>query len=285
MRVPFSIFLVCWASPAFADDAGGKAQDGWSGFYVGATIGAGRATADTHGDSSYASDFSATDTGSSGLSNFITQRHETIDAGSSYSGSGQSDLTGIAGIHLGAAYQWDWLVVAGQLEYGRIDALMDVAGSGENHSRSHVTAVQSVDGGPYLPLQDDRSSSLDRYAYADQIELTWQTSALFKLGVLATPDVMLYGIVGATRAGFRDAPFTTRNGISAGAGVAYALAPNWLIFGEYLRTDFGSWEHQEATADTASSANFTQTQSFNSAQNIDVSVEAIRMGVSYRIAP
>src|SRR6185437_4320784 len=123
---------------------------------------------------------------------------------------------GIAGIHAGYNWQWDHVVlgVEGDAEWADL------------HTTHLIPGVFSIKS----HLYDDASV---------RGKLGW---AFDRILVYGTGGVA-FGGVGTTYLNIINAPFMSSNGIrtgwTAGAGLAYAITPNWELGAEYRYTDLG----------------------------------------------
>jgi outer membrane immunogenic protein len=108
--------------------------------------------------------------------------------------------------------------------------------------------------------------------------LPWLGTGRTRLGLLATPNILLYGTggvaygqirsdysvtstvippVGTSTLSLRD----TRVGWVVGAGIEGMVAPNWLLRAEYLYVDLGN--DRVTLTDTTGAVVFTQNRRFN----------------------
>jgi outer membrane immunogenic protein len=132
----------------------------------------------------------------------------------------------------------------------------------------------------------------------DDLATDWLATIRGRLGV-AVGQALFYGTAGAavTRASYHqnyflapgvrnsgslanDAVSDTRWGWTAGAGIDYALTPQWSVRGEYLHVDFGSVLNDGVRVIITPPASVRLNTVFN--HNVTLSADLVRVGLNYR---
>lgn len=156
------------------------------------------------------------------------------------------DSTGAsAGVLLGANQKLGSFVVGGEVNLDWADYT------------SGAVEVLAFDGGN-IYVVDERPIS---------VNMDWKATVMARTGVLVSDNLLAYGLIGFARAGFTDAPFETRNGVSFGGGLDWALDDRWSLRSEYRRTEFEGW-NEELSQDDRST--------------FDASTDEFKMGVTYQ---
>jgi opacity protein-like surface antigen len=132
--------------------------------------------------------------------------------------------------------------------------------------------------------------------FRPHVHARWMASALMRVGFLADPDTLLYGIGGWTGAQFEyndltDNPFFEpndsfwANGGSVGAGIERRFGPNWSLRAEYRYTLFQNRDIANNFLFTTSGAGAaTASSQSNSIQTaFHNSMQVARLGVAYQL--
>jgi outer membrane immunogenic protein len=191
-------------------------------------------------------------------------------------------------------FTWTGLYVGAQIGYGWATNTLTVypAGFGTNFTPNGVVggahlgydwqmnqAVVGIEG-DIEGTGIDRSFSPGGALYTTSIPV--QGSIRGRLGI-AFDQVLLYATGGVEFAGIDnsvsgigivDQSSQTRTGWTAGAGIEYAVTPNWYIRAEYRYTDFGHFGYATPFA-----------FGFGSFINLHQTENAIRAGFSYKFDP
>jgi|RhiMetdeSRZDD1v2_1073273.scaffolds.fasta_scaffold140249_2 outer membrane immunogenic protein len=217
----------------------------WTGFYIGAGIGAGAASYDITGTKNRTvrettqscSPVAVTICGHTHYVEHCTDSSKDVTYTTPFSDSGTTDV-GVFGV---VTVGYDRVLKQGWVAGVFADADF---GSGISGNVS-VGGVQS---------------SLDH-------NHSWAVGA--RLGYLVTPSTLLYGTAGYTQAEFELSGFGAHDfrGYFVGAGVETFLRPNWSLRLEYRYSDFGA----ETVVDTA-----------NMSAELDPSMHSARLVLTYR---
>jgi len=231
---------------------------GWTGLYLGSSFGYGR----TNAMSSMHQDWMAT--GSS----------RSVDPGGPYYVYTYTDTATVAGesdwesgdvaavdLLLGFNKQVSPKLVAGvQLEgtlaHGDFDTVLPVTETDIYKSKSgqENDAQYSTNG----------TSTYSEYPLNDVFTLNWMASLLGRVGWLATPKTLVYGLAGWTHGHFDRGDHVGfeyqrpgwgsfgLDGLSLGAGVERKLGRNWTLRAEYRYTDFEDYEAFSSITGTSS---------------------------------
>lgn len=194
----------------------------WTGFYVGATAGAGWTKADT---------------GLSAVNGAVPLYFPADIPGLNAIGSpGLSATTPIVGAKAGYNQQWGSFV----------------AGIEGDISWFHFNRTAATSGNPFLTFPAGTT------AFSTSVSTNWlatirprvgyavEKALFYATGGVALGDVRYSNsYVGFSPLGagfeFEAASVSqTRIGWTAGAGIDYAITPNWVVSGEYLHVDLGS---------------------------------------------
>lgn len=237
-----------------------KAQEAlsWDGFYAGVNAGVG------WNDNSAGVSFDTTDPL---LNGFIAYARENGVFPSSFAPKLRG---GIVGAQAGYNWQVDPQVVLG------FEA--DFQGASLNGSETQVPIV------PFYPVT---STTVTR-------SLDWFSTARARIGLLATPELMVFvtaGLsLGETELGLStvnedygcivngticadDSATAVNVGWVAGAGIEASLAPNWSVKAEYLYVDLGD---REATIASSTAPILFDVSS-------SLATQIIRVGVNYHV--
>lgn len=256
-------------APALAADIALKAPrlapaavSTWSGFYVGAELGA--KWADTTWTTT-----SVVDAGAPIVPDVSSPRNY--------------DPAGVrGGIYLGYNYQFAPQWVAG-VEADWADA-------------RKTTTAAGIPGCSVLCLGNPGPN-----ADLSSVTMGWDASARARLGYLLMPDLLLYGTGGVAWqkiessatcqfsgpdplcAGLPGTPFVTatnstvRTGWTLGAGMESRIAPNWLVRAEYRYAGFGTWNAQSTLNGGAAVTNL--------GYQLKISTQVATLGIAYKFAP
>ncbi|HXH45001.1 MAG TPA: hypothetical protein VNK51_14275 [Bradyrhizobium sp.] len=248
--------------------------DSWAGPYIGAYFGAG------------AGRVTESSTGSFGNTSVSTNAG-VVTSSSTFRGTTASNLSGdVTGsmVDLFAGYNWQAgnIVAGGQIE-GTVfsDVALKPFGNQTFNSVSTNVLLGAV-----------TSTTAGSGTVQSNQQLRSRVGLIGRLGFLARPDLLLYGLGGLELGHFTFAdsadPFGGDNnkwvaGYTVGAGGELKLTGNWSLRGEYRYLNFG-FNRSAATSAAASSATgattFVTTSSESSRR--DVGVHAIRIRQSRR---
>jgi opacity protein-like surface antigen len=250
--------------------------DSWAGPYIGAYFGAGAGRA---------TEFS---TGTSeGISRSVT--NGVVTSNSSFSDTTASNLAGdMTGsmVDLFAGYNWRAgnFVAGGQIE-GTV--FSDVA--------LRTTGIQTFDFvGRNLPLGTVTSTSSNTSTVLIDQQLRSRVGLIGRIGFLARPDMLLYGLGGLEFGHFTlpdgADPFGGNNnkwvaGYTAGAGGEVKLTDNWSLRTEYRYLHFGfhrSTATSSATSDVAGPFTFVTTNNQASTQHTNANFHVGKIGLVYQ---
>jgi opacity protein-like surface antigen len=130
-------------------------------------------------------------------------------------------------------------------------------------------------------------------SFRPHVHARWMASALMRLGFLADPDTLVYGIAGWTGAQFEYNELTDNtffepkdtfwaNGGSIGAGIERTFGPSWHLRAEYRYTMF---QNPNVANDFffTSSGIFANTQSQSMQTSFHNSMQVVRLGASYQL--
>lgn len=292
---------VCIVALVLFSQSSAMAGDDWTGLYFGGQLGAGKLGATRESTFARTSNFNSRDTGYSehyGGPNGV-ERHDfvtlrTIDEVSRYEAfggdGGESGPT--AGVLFGGNWRVGSIVLGAELNFDWADLLNKATVDFSSTYLQTHTAVQSTDGGPYLPLQNDKTSNVDRGQASYRMNLDWKASAIVRAGTLLSERALFYGLIGYTRAGFTESPFSTRDGfttpfdsrdgITFGAGVEASMGNGWFLRAEYRRTELEAWTDKQSETATYTGASYTQIVGSASRSQIDASIDEVRGALTYR---
>jgi outer membrane immunogenic protein len=259
-----------WGAPALAADLPLKAAplpppvtSTWSGFYVGAELGA------RWGTTTWTT-LSVVDAG------FPI----TLDASSPRHYDTTASLRG--GLYLGYDYQFASRWVAG--------AEFDWADAHKTNMQAGIPGCSILCLGAPGPVADSSS-----------VTLGWDASARARLGYLVMPNVLLYGTGGIAWQrisssatcqfsgpdplcpGIAGTPFatatvsTTRTGWTLGAGIESRIAERWILRGEYRYAGFGTWNVQSNLTNDGLTTNL--------GYQLKISTQIATLGIAYQFAP
>jgi outer membrane immunogenic protein len=260
-------------APAYTKAPAPIATD-WTGFYLGAGIGARSSQVD--GDISQAS-----------INSFNIFAHEGV-CSSFFACSGAS-LNGTAfriSPYLGYNYQFATQWLAG---------IEGDAGFGSNtktlaNAFAPNTGISNFDG------QD-----------SFVVKTGWDASLRGRLGFLVSPSFLVYGTGGAawqhieatstcsTVADTRTTCFpgflapsvitdsTTKLGFTVGAGIETMLSHNWIVRGEYRYADFGTITNTDTRACGAGCAGFGSSLAFT--DTLRLRTQTATFGIAYKFGP
>jgi outer membrane immunogenic protein len=160
----------------------------------------------------------------------------------------------------GAAYiasPWDGLYIGGNLGYGEtsfeapgvsLHANGVVGGFQVGYNKQFGTFV--------LGLETDFDlTSIKRTDFGVDTKLPWFGTTRGRFGFLVNPALLLYGTGGVAYGRFEESGFGASIkiggvGWAAGAGVQYALTPQWSIGAEYLHVELDHLSENGATLKT-----------------------------------
>jgi outer membrane immunogenic protein len=150
------------------------------------------------------------------------------------------------------ASPWDGLYIGGNVGYGSTDFNTTASALGASVSQG-VTGSGVVGGvqagynkqfGTFvLGLETDfDGTSISNTTDGVSTKLSWFGTTRARAGFLLTPVLLFYGTGGVAyghveQSGFGVSATTPGVGWAAGAGVQYALTPQWSIGAEYLHVD------------------------------------------------
>jgi outer membrane immunogenic protein len=219
----------------------------WTGFYVGGNVGYSWGRSS---DTSTATNGAAT--------TFVTT-------------SGKSNLDGVVG---GGQIGYNW-----QIQNWVWGLEADIQGTGEKGSRDFICPAATCLP-PAALARPDLAATLSQ-------KIDWFGTVRGRVGVLATPKVLLYATGGlaygevnsgetiGTQAGFSNS--TTNVGWTVGGGIEGAIGGNWTAKLEYLYVDLGHASGSFATTFTALRGGVI-TSNYNS----HVTDNILRVGVNYK---
>lgn len=257
----------------------GAAED-WSGLYLGGAMSAGRLKSSTSYLEQYESLWSerSFEVGEDRLT--VRNVDDVITIGAHASDTG--DIGPAAG-----------LVFGGNLRFGRAVAGVEFNfdwADFTNVSTAHVeatatrtdTTLQSNNGGPFVPILSHEESHTEKADAEVSSDLDWKTGVVGRLGFLVTESSLVYGLVGYARAGFSDAPFDTRAGVTLGAGLEASLGSGWFLRTEYRRTEFETWEFSSSTTQVDASVWGTEQINHTSHLKFNASIDEVRGALIYK---
>lgn len=146
------------------------------------------------------------------------------------------------------ATPWDGFYIGGNLGYGSTDFTLSVPGASASLNGSGVlggfqTGYNRQFGTFVLGFETDLDlTSIKNTTDGVDTKLTWFGTTRTRAGVLINPSLLLYGTGGVAYGRVEESVPGTSGKISgvgwaAGAGVQYALTPQWSIGAEYLHLD------------------------------------------------
>jgi len=146
------------------------------------------------------------------------------------------------------ATPWDGFYIGGNLGYGSTDFTLSVPGASASLNGSGVlggfqTGYNKQFGTFVLGFETDLDlTSIKNTTDGVDTKLTWFGTTRTRAGVLINPSLLLYGTGGVAYGRVEESVPGTSGKISgvgwaAGAGVQYALTPQWSIGAEYLHLD------------------------------------------------
>jgi hypothetical protein len=250
----------------------------WAGLYVSGSAGATFLRANTFStsvfnstsrDQEFESGFFNPTTGMSDNRFFLT-RDTTSQSVSNSSDSASGSNTGAVfaftmGYNLVFSNYW---LVGAQTEVSRNLVKTRMAGPSASNSSSNTSGTSF--GNPFiLPQQTtpilDTSNSPSTGTAEHQLSNDWTISVLARLGVLATQEWLVYGLLGWSVSGFEldgFRPFTL-NGFTYGAGVERDFG--WFrAFVQFKGINYNSKDFQTSSAGTSVTNNFSGNFRFTS---------------------
>ncbi|TGN84336.1 hypothetical protein EOW77_0023125 [Bradyrhizobium yuanmingense] len=250
--------------------------DSWAGPYIGAYFGAGAGRA------------TESSTGSFGR-NSISTNAGVVTSSSTLVGTTASNLSGdVTGsmVDLFAGYNWQAgnIVAGGQIE-GTVfsDVALKPLGTQTFNSVSTNVLLGAV-----------TSTTAGSGTVQSNQQLRSRVGLIGRLGFLARPDLLLYGLGGLELGHFtfadNDDPFGGDNnkwvaGYTVGAGGELKLTGNWSLRGEYRYLNFG-FNRSAAARSTASSASgattFVSTSSESSSARTNADFHLAKIGLVYQ---
>lgn len=239
------------------------------GPYIGGYLGA------AWGDAKYDTDPGCV-LGGSGGTFCIASPDPSVVNGTAVAASGTGRLSPVGfsgGVHVGYNWQTGLFVYGGEADFGAINLKASTASNG-------------VFPFPFLGTQ---------YTVTESVKADWLATIRGRLGVLVTPQVLLYVTGGAAFTKFEfssaysdnaiDVSFPGgtgsgsksqfRTGWTVGGGAQWALTASWSIRAEYLYADFGSISVSVPVSNTAAFSQVVQVDA-------SLTVQTARIGFSYQ---
>lgn len=260
-------------------------SDNWTGLYFGGSVGLGKMATDSRSNSDFRSTFSSTSFGSIGwppLQQTVTIYEDTTVSRGNSEGSDDGSFGAMGGVLFGGNLQLGLFVLGGEINMDWLDYTSRSTVDVQSTTTSTNAAVQSVDGGPFFPLGEYSQTYTENYRSVFEPNLDWKATILARAGMLVNDNVLAYGLIGYARAGFTNAPFDTRNGVSYGGGVDWALGDGWSIRAEYRRTEFEGWDEQRSETENYSEDNYDGTSTSSYRASFDASTDELKIGLTYR---
>lgn len=192
------------------------------------------------------------------------------------------DIGPAAGLVLGGNFRFGSIVAGAEInvDWADFTNVYKVHMQG-TYTRTH-TVSSSANGGPLLPIWNDQTSSTQKADAELSANLDWKTGVIGRLGLLVTEGTLVYGLVGYARAGFSDAPFDTRDGLTLGVGLEASLANGWFLRTEYRRTEFERWEVSTSNKQVDASDWYTEEISSTSQSKFSASTDEVRAALVYK---
>lgn len=260
-------------------------SDNWSGFYFGGTVGLGRMGGEQNGSEN---DRSTTISQFYGWSDWpVYQEYVTVYEGtrtfsSSYQGSDRGSAGVSSGVVLGLNQQLGRFVIGGEINVDWLDYTTEINyGYKASDTQTHKVS-ESTDGGPFTVIQDDTFTATYNSNFSVAFNIDWKATLMGRAGVLVSDDLLAYGLIGYARAGFSNAPFDTRNGVSFGGGLDWAMDDRWSLRAEYRRTEFEGWNNELRDSESYSVDGYQSTSTSTFRSSFDASTDEIKIGVTYR---
>lgn len=238
--------------------------DAWSGIYIGATVGG----AITNSKSS------AQETASSATpSNPFPFNLTGYSMSSSSAGSGKLGTS--ADLFVGFNNQINSVLVTGLQLEGSLSEI-DFSSSG---SRSY--SYFDANGLTGMTANSD---------YRPKVHSRWMASALMRIGILVSPDTLIYSIGGISAAQFRYSNVTDNLfyqptdqfyalGWNIGGGAETLINSKWSVRAEYRYTNFGTVTVQDNFSFNSS---LPSSQNYTARTRFDNDMHMMRIGVIYR---
>ena len=240
------------AALAAAPAAMAQDESPWTGFYVGATLGADWGNTSPHVSATAANGSSIPQSDIDTL-NALSINHEN-----------NTGFTG--GIVGGYNHQSGHLLLGLETDFGLLDI---------SQARSATFQSMQLINPPVTFTLAQKTNTDWLWTVRPRIGYAAGRWLIYGTGGLAMTDAKLTTSYSDTRTPANLLTMSsskTKTGWTAGVGAAYALAANWSIKGEWLYNDFGSIS--TTAASSASFASFTSTSK--------VRAHIMRLGLAYR---